>query len=410
MGRLISPNRFGKAQLIGAGLLLCLLAQCLWLLSRASASLPVDSDELFRVEEGLAQWRRQGVAGLPSDARQEMGSAAPVDLAENDGYDPNHSPLWYLMSAVLLQHWRFGAQAPPRGWAWLIRLPNLVLGLLLGASLWYVARRLYGNAGGYIALTLYAFSPGIIRACTLWATPPETAAAWGAFGAVFTAIAVAHTLYAPREVILWNWRRILLLALSFLLAVGSQFSLLLLVPVSLFLMLYVAPTRRAAAFVIWITATVVAFAGLYACYAFSSPALWQGLRHGHFLALLWPAYRMSGAYRQTWSHLKSSCPVLIALFPVAIATYAKWPRTRYFGNTAPLLISLLLLALAIGAPHYPGEGFTLVALPFLMVFVAGIMADLLETRYREIVAACIWGLLASAALWNLLQLARVGTS
>jgi len=33
---------------------------------------------------------------------------------------------------------------------------------MLGGSLWYVARRLYGNAGGYIALALYCFSPAMI--------------------------------------------------------------------------------------------------------------------------------------------------------------------------------------------------------------------------------------------------------
>ena len=120
-------------------------------------------------------------------------------------------------------------------------------GLLLGASLWYVARRLFGNVGGYVALALYCFSPGILRSCALWFAEPEVGAAWGAFGAIFTAIAVAHTLYAPREVVLWNWRRIMLLGLSLTLAVGSQFSLIVVVPAALAFMLYLAPTRRLAA-------------------------------------------------------------------------------------------------------------------------------------------------------------------
>ncbi len=34
----------------------------------------------------------------------------------------------------------------------LLRLPFLLAGLALGASLWYVARRLYGKLGGYVAL------------------------------------------------------------------------------------------------------------------------------------------------------------------------------------------------------------------------------------------------------------------
>ena len=40
--------------------------------------------------------------------------------------------------------------------------PYLFFGVMLGASLWYVARRLYGNPGGYIALALYCFSPAMI--------------------------------------------------------------------------------------------------------------------------------------------------------------------------------------------------------------------------------------------------------
>jgi 4-amino-4-deoxy-L-arabinose transferase-like glycosyltransferase len=124
-----------------------------------------------------------------------------------------------------------------RYWGWVARPPYLIFGLLLGASLWYVARRLYGNAGGYIALALYCVSPTILRSSTLYSAQPEMGAAWGAFGATFTAIAVAHTLYAPREVVMWNWRRILLLGLSLALAIGSQFSLVILIPIALGFML-----------------------------------------------------------------------------------------------------------------------------------------------------------------------------
>jgi hypothetical protein len=48
------------------------------------------------------------------------------------------------------------------------------------------------------------------------------------------------------------------------------------------------------------------------------------------------------------------------------------------------------------------------AVPFLFVFVAGIAADLLETRHRELAKACVWGLLLANAFWNLAELARVG--
>src|SRR5678816_4939948 len=124
---------------------------------------------------------------------------------------------------------------------WLARSPYFVFGLLLGASLWYVSRRLFGNAGGYIALALYCFSPAMIITTSAGSfVEPEMGSVWASFGAVFTAIAVAHTLYAPREVVLWNRRRIALLALSLARAVGSQFSLVILLPLTLGFMLWVA--------------------------------------------------------------------------------------------------------------------------------------------------------------------------
>jgi NO-binding membrane sensor protein with MHYT domain len=85
-----------------------------------------------------------------------------------------------------------------------------------------------------------------------------------------------------------------------------------------------------------------------------------------------------------------------------------WPRARYFGNTAPLLVAALCLVLGIAAPHYQGLGFRLVALPFLFVFVSGIFADLLETKQRMLVLASISGLLLAYAFWSLSELARAG--
>ena len=223
-----------------------------------------------------------------------------------------------------------------------------MFGLLLGASLWYVARRLFGNAGGYVALALYCFSPGIVRACALWSAEPEVGAAWGAFGAIFTAIAVAHTLYAPREVVLWNWRRIVLLGLSLALAVGSQFSLVIVVPVALAFMLYLAPTRRMAALAIWAVACGIALLLGYASYFFHARAFWQGIRHASFLGISWKAYAMPKAYHQVLAQLGQSSPALVVALPVALITYFGWPRARYFGNTAPLLVAALFLALGVG--------------------------------------------------------------
>jgi hypothetical protein len=270
-----------------------------------------------------------------------------------------------------------------------------------------VARRLYGNAGGFIALLLYCFAAPMIRSSASVFSEPEITAAWGAFGAIFTAIAVAHTLYAPREVVLWNWRRIVLLGLSLALAVGLQFSLAVLIPVALAFMLYLAPERRAAAAVIWGAGCLIAVVLLWSAYSFHAGAMWEGVRQAKFLAFTARAFVMPSAYRELLLRISGECPVLVLLLPVALITYAIWGRARYFGNTAPLLIAALLLLFGAGTPHYPGLGFTVVAIPFLFVFVAGVFADLLETRHRLLVQCCLGGLLLANALWNVLAIARI---
>lgn len=414
MGRFFTRERFGRPQVLAALLLLAFLAQCLWLVERGWRSGAIDPEEIYRLERGTALWEHRGIGATgymlaaPVGAGKELDPSLQRALA-NSGYDANHSPLWYLIAAaplilspVLLE---------PGNIVELHRLaasPYLVFGVLLGASLWYVSRRLFGNAGGYVALALYCFSPGILRASAVWSAEPEVGAAWGAFGAIFTAIAVAHTLYAPREVILWNWRRIVLLGLSLALAVGSQFSLVIVVPVALAFMLYLAPTRRMAAATIWAVACGVALLLLFGSYFFHVRTFLQGIGHASFFDMALKAFVMPQAYHQVLAQLGQSSPALILAVPAALITYFAWPRARYFGNTAPLLVATLFLVLALGTPHYPGLGFQFMAVPFLFVFVAGIAADLLETRHRSIALASVWGLLVANAGWNLWELARVG--
>lgn len=411
MVRFFTRERFGRPQFLAGCLLLVFLAQCFWLVGKGARPGTFDLSEIYRLERGAALWQDRGSgpdANVPVPAPGLKSETDSALAPENSGYDAHHSPLWYLIAAAPLSLRQVVLQPENiRSLHWLAAAPFLIFGLLLGASLWYVARRLFGNAGGYVALVLYCFSPGILRASALFSAEPEVAAAWGAFGAIFTAVAVAHTLYAPREVILWNWRRILLLALSLVLAVGSQFSLVVVVPVALGFMLYLAPTRRIAAFVIWMVACAIALLLWYASYFFHPHAFWQGMMHASFFGISWPAYTMPGAYRQVLAQLGQSSPALVVALPVALITYFTWRRARYFGNTAPLLVAVLFLALAIGTPHYPGLGFQFIAVPFLFVFVAGIAADLLETRHRQITLAAVLGLLLASAAWNLWELARV---
>ena len=324
MGRFFTRERFGRPQFL-AGLLLCaFLGQCVWLVARQVRRAEAGPDEIFRVEEGARQWSGGAIAGTPSPLVNSFHGTVPAEMENNDGYDPNHSPLWYLIPSAPLLLWPHFAQMDSLSigyWGWLVRAPYIMFGLLLGASLWYVARRLYGDAGGYIALTLYCFSPAILRSSTLWGVEPEMGAAWGAFGAIFTAIAVSHTLYAPREVVLFNWRRTLLLALSLALAVGCQFSLITVVPLALGFMLYLAPARRAAAAAIWVTACLLATCLIWSAYAFHPTAMLAGLGHASFLGVTWPAFGMLSAYRQVGLQLVQSSPALVVALPVSLIAY-----------------------------------------------------------------------------------------
>src|SRR6478752_5126952 len=277
MGRFFTSERFGRPQVLAACLLLAFLAQCLWLVQKGVRHEAVNPAEIYRLERGTAFWNSLG-SGPSADMNralelEEEDSANEMDpalrLAFEGAYDAHHSHLWYLIAAAPL--WLRPVALQPeniRALHWSAAVPYLGFGLLLGASLWYVARRLFGNAGGYVALALYCFSPGIFRSCALWFAEPEAGAAWGAFGAIFTAIAVAHTLYAPREVVLWNWRRILLLGFCIYLMVGAQFSTVLLLVLALCFMLWAVPHRRGAALVIFGASCLLAAVMLLFAYLF----------------------------------------------------------------------------------------------------------------------------------------------
>jgi hypothetical protein len=399
-------------QFAAAALLLIFLLQCVWLIrvQRLRTDVP-DSDQALRIYQGLEQWKGGAIAGTPEALRSEAATGVPSagragHLRVSEGYDQDRSPLYYLIAAAPLLL-RPGSWLPPFLLPFLAATPYLFFGVMLGASLWYVARRLYGNAGGYIALALFCFSPAMIVNAAGARSLGEMGGVWGAFGSVFTAIALAHTLYAPREVILWNWRRILLLGLSLALAAGNQFSLGVLALVILPLMLWVAPVRPRSVLAIWTAASGVTAVLLFAGYFFEPALFWQGMLHARWFDFEPGAFRMSFSYLHVFQTIFVNSPPLIIALPIALTAYYGWTRSRYFGNTAPLLIVVLLLILDVGAPDFTGQGFHLTLLVFLFVFVAGVCADLLETRQRQLVAAGLCGLLGASAIWNLWQLWRI---
>jgi hypothetical protein len=198
-----------------------------------------------------------------------------------------------------------------------------------------------------------------------------------------------------------------LLGVSLALATASEFSLAIVIPILLIFMLYLAPDRRRAAVAILSAASLISLVLLFAAYFFHGGLFWQALLHAKWLDISVPALRMQGAYWQVIKEVAAGGPVLILLVPAALIIYLIWRRTRYFGNAAPLIMALLFLGLRVLSPHDPESIYTLAAIIFLFVFVAGIAADLLETKAREPVAAVLIGLLAANSLWNLIGLARI---
>ncbi len=404
-----------RAKLFAGLLLLIFLVQCLWLLhaelrSEFGCYLESSMQRQRRVTEGLTQWKTGRIAGTASLAGppSHPGGTDAVRMHAGQVSDRYHSPVWYLVASAPVVFWPGHVDpAYEKTWLWLTRIPFLAFGVFLGASLWYVAHRLYGNTGGFIALILYCFSPEIIQNSSELCWNSEMAAAWGFFGAIFTSIAVAHTLYAPREVVLWNWRRIVLLGISLALAIGSQFSLAVLIPLTLMFLLYLAPERRRAAGVIWAAACVLAGLLVTAGYFLHLPTMWRSLRTAKLVDINVAAFGIASNYRNAVSQIVKACPLLVVLLPAALLTYILWRRARYFGNTAPLFVVALCLTLALAAPNYPGQGFLLVALPFFFCFVAGVLSDLIETKSGSLVQSVITVLLAAYGLWNVVGLARL---
>jgi hypothetical protein len=288
---------------------------------------------------------------------------------------------------------------------WFIRAPFLLAGLCLGVSLWYVARRLYGTAAGNIILAVFAFSPGMVACSSLAA--PQIFSAWGAFGLIFTAIATAHTLYAPREVILWNWKRIVLFGVSITFAVGAQWPLLwLMLPAAAF-MLWAVPHRRAAALLILFAAAAVSLVLLDLCYLADYRALLDGLANAGWFG--WAPETLSPRLltRILAKFYFDAAPAALLAFCCAIVAWCCWRRTRFFGNSAPLIVFLLLLAMGVLFPQNGVGVILFTSLPFLLLFIAGVFADLVESKLQGPALAVIIAIIAAQAAYSVAGLVRM---
>src|SRR5205814_8085898 len=119
------------------------------------------------------------------------------------------------------------------------------------------------------------------------------------------------------------------------------------------------------------------------------------LRRADHWDATWRAFTLTSVYNQVGARLLRTSPALVLAFPVTLVTYAVWPRTRYFGNTAPLLGAVIFLVAAIAHPHVAGAAFLVAAVPFIFIFVSGVLADLMETSYRPLIVACVVAMLVT---------------
>ena len=376
-----TPKPVRSHHLIALALVLAFVAQCCWFVY----AVPLTQLEAEQVLRGVERWHLHPVAEAAQPPLTTLVAAAGV--------------------SVLARH----SQATDLFWLdqhrWFIRAPFLLAGLCLALSLYYVARRLYGGAGGFVALALFAFSPGMVARSSL--AGGQIFAAWGAFGVVFTAIATAHTLYAPREVILWNWKRIGLLAVAITFAVGSSWPLVwLLLPAAAF-MLWAVPHRRIAAMVILCAGAVLASVALAVCELDNLAALTLGVIRAFGMGGGAQLPRAVVLGRMLFFFFADAAPGALLLSGVALAAWCAWRRVRFFGNTAPLIVFILLVAMGLFFPQSGASTVLFASVPFLLLFVAGVFADLIESRWQAPALVVVFAVIAAQAAYSVSGLMRV---
>ncbi len=391
----------GPPQRVAALLLLVLFGECLWTIAHQ----PLNSDDYRYARCGREMWER------PSPLQGYFTTCGNLNGDGTLAYRLAGLPLTAQRLALLsVDHFRKpedrlygGGSLNGSTWEarhelsyvkWLIRVPFVLFAVWLGGGLWWVARRLYGNEGGALALSLYVFCPAIVR----YATTPnnDILALWGLYGLLYTAIGVAHALQGPRR----KWRpRIALLTV----ALGLTATAHLLAAIVGFLagaafFWYLAERRRAYVAQILIFSALGALVVVFVSFSFRLPAFSYVFTGGaaRFWFSLEPA--------RSFVHQLTNAPILVA-GAVALVVYVSAKRSRYFGNTTPLLIVFMLVPLyttqVISAPW-------LWALPFLFTFIGGVFADVLESRQRKVFlllsgatvmaqAALCWLSLGSAA-------------
>jgi hypothetical protein len=391
--------RFNLPQRIAAGLLALFLIQGLWLTGHQTLT---DRDYQY-ARCGREMWERPGaLAGYFTTCGnihdgvlgyRLAGLPLTLNLLLERGLDLVRKPEDRVVQSgreagAELSTWELRHQLTHV--LLLERLPFLLAGCILGGGLWWVSRRLYGNLGGYTALALYCFSPAVLRACV--APNSEILAALGVYGGVYTCIGVAHAMQGPRQ----KWRpRIVLLTAAFGVAAAAHIAAL---PVGALLglaaMLWVAEGRRSQVLPVVFAAVAGALGLVFVCYGFSPDAFSYVFRSA--AGFMWVSLDPARRFFSTMAN----AGVTVAAAAAAVL-YLGLRKSRYFGNTAPLLCALVLLVLVLtGAPGSPW----LWALPFLLTFVGGVFADAYEGPRGRLAVAAAGAIVLLQAVFCVLSL------
>ena len=388
------PFTLGRPQQLAALLLLFFLGECLFVISRQQLS----ATDFRFARCGREMWERPSplagyftscgnLGGDGTFAYRVAGFPLTTQRLALLGIDHLRAPGDRLYAGGSLNGSTWEARHELSSVKYLLHLPFVVFATWLGAGLWWVTRRLFGNEGGAFALALYVLSPTVIASAV---TPNnEVLAMWGLYGLVYTAIGVAHAMQGPRRK--WRPRILLLTAALGLTAAAHLLAALFGFVASILLMLYLAERRRSGVLQILILSALGALVIVFAFFAFR-PAPFTYVFSGGS-ARFW----FTTAVPRRMFRSLLSAPLTLAL-GIALVLWAGVRRSRYFGNTAPLLVALPLLFLE------PTQAFmtpSLWAIPFLLTFVGGVFADTFETRQRRLFLALATAILLTQALATL---------